>query len=143
MPRFFEYRHSVSFSETNFIGNVYFSHFVHWQGLCREHFLKTRCPQILADLTAGRLRLVTVRVSCDYLAELAAGDDVLMRMSLVDLAQSRVVMGFDYLRESGETVELVARGLQEIACLREQPGGIVPVPVPDDLREALQPFGAG
>ena len=37
--RAFEYRHVVSFEETNLVGNVYFANHLSWQGRCRELFL--------------------------------------------------------------------------------------------------------
>ena len=135
----FEYEHVVTFDETNVVGNVYFVHHLRWQGHCRELFLRERAPGVLADL-GGRLLLVTVRCSCEYFAELEAFDRVLVRMSLGELRESRVVMRFEYLREAGGDRELVARGEQEIGCLERAGAGLRPVPVPDELREALAPY---
>ena len=30
--RAFRYEHVVTFDETNLVGNVYFAHYLHWQG---------------------------------------------------------------------------------------------------------------
>jgi enediyne core biosynthesis thioesterase len=133
--RAYEYEHTVGFEETNLIGNVYFAHFVSWQGRCRELFLRDHAPAVLDDL-AGDLRLVTTHVSCDFFAELYGLDRVVVRMTLARLTRGRVSMRFEYLRGS----ELVARGLQEVACLRAVGGSFVPVPVPDELRTALIPY---
>jgi len=54
-------------------------------------------------------------------------------MTLAEIRQNRVLMRFDYLR--GEL--LVARGEQEIACMRRDDGETRPVPVPAELRAAL------
>src|ERR671930_294956 len=67
----YEYSHTVSFEETNLVGNVYYVNHLRWQGRCRELFLRDHAPQVLADLESD-LALVTVRVSCEYLAELVA-----------------------------------------------------------------------
>ena len=133
--RAYEYEHTVGFEETNLIGNVYFSHFVSWQGRCRELFLRDHAPAVLDDL-AGDLRLVTTHVSCDFFAELYGLDRVVVRMTLARLTRGRVSMRFEYLRGG----ELVARGVQEVACLRDVGGSFVPVPVPDELRTALIPY---
>jgi enediyne biosynthesis thioesterase len=133
--RAYEYEHTVGFEETNLIGNVYFSHFVSWQGRCRELFLREHAPAVLDDL-AGDLRLVTTRVSCDYFAEVYGLDRVVVRMTLARLTRGRLSMRFEYLRGG----ELVARGAQEIACLRANGGAFVPVPVPEPLRAALVPY---
>jgi enediyne biosynthesis thioesterase len=135
--RAYEYEHTVGFEETNVVGNVYFTRYVSWQGRCRELFLRDHAPVVLAQLAEG-LRLVTTHVSCDYFAELRALDTVVVRMTLAALAPSRVSMRFDYLR--GE--ELVARGAQEIACLRAVEDTHVPVPVPEALQAALVPYQA-
>jgi enediyne biosynthesis thioesterase len=43
----------------------------------------------------------------------------------------------------GAAEELVARGEQQIAFMRRTPTGMEPTPVPEELRAALRPFGAG
>jgi enediyne core biosynthesis thioesterase len=131
----FEYEHVVTFDETNVVGNVYFVNHLRWQGHCRELFLLERAPGVL-DALAHDLVLVTTRCSCEFYAELRALDRVLVRMSLADLRQNRVTMRFDYL--SGD--RLVARGEQQIACLGRAGDGLVPVPVPEELRTALEPY---
>jgi enediyne biosynthesis thioesterase len=133
--RAYEYEHTVGFEETNLVGNVYFARFVSWQGRCRELFLRDHAPAVIDELGAD-LRFVTTHVSCDYYAELRALDRVVVRMTLARMAQGRVSMRFEYLRDG----ELVARGAQEIACLRSIGGEHVPVPVPEPLRTALLPY---
>src|SRR3981189_3092384 len=108
--RAFEYRHVVSFEETNVVGNVYYVNHLRWQGRCREMFLREHAPSVLRELQGG-LALVTTRCSCEYLEELVAFDEVTIRMTLRDIAQSRLTMDFEYWR--GAT--LVARGEQQVA----------------------------
>jgi enediyne core biosynthesis thioesterase len=134
----YEYRHVVGFAETSLAGNVYYVNHLHWQGRARELFLREYAPQVLAELEQG-LALITLRCSCDYLAELKAFDEVTVRMSLGSMTQNRIAMRFEYWRE-GTQPELVARGEQEIACMRRQAEGMVPTPIPKSLREALAPF---
>ena len=140
MSRSYEYRHLVCFEETNLLGNVYYVNHLSWQGRVREMFLSEHVPDILEEFSRG-LSLATVRVSCEYLAELAPFDEVIIRMRLGELTQSRMTLLFEYWRaaESGE--ELVARGEQQIACLRRENGKLTPTAVPRSLREALQPYG--
>lgn len=140
----YEYRHLVGFEETNLVGNIYYVNHLRWQGRCREMFLRDHCPEILDELR-GDLVLATTHCSCDYFAELAAFDQVLIRMRLGEIVQNRITMLFDYFRVAGESDSelLVARGEQRIACLRRGPGQITPTPVPAALREALAPYAAG
>jgi enediyne core biosynthesis thioesterase len=135
--RAYEIRHIVGFEETNLVGNVYYVHYLRWQGRCREMFLRQHAPDVLAALEKG-LALVTTRCACDYHAELSAFDEVIIRMKLASLTQNRVTMLFDYVRKNGEDEELVARGEQQIAVMQRQDTGLVAAPIPETLRQALQ-----
>jgi len=137
----YEYRHIVCFEETNLVGNVYYVNHLSWQGRVREMFLREHAPEVLNELARG-LSLATVRVSCEYLAELAAFDEVIIRMRLGSLTQSRMTLLFEYWRAGKSGEELVARGEQEVACLRRDGEKLIPTPVPKSLREALKPYGA-
>lgn len=137
--RAYEYRHVVGFEETNLVGNVYYLNHLRWQGRARELFLKEHVPQILEALR-GDLVLATVRVACEYYAELSAFDEVLIRMSADKITQNRILMRFDYFRLSPKGEELVARGEQEIACMRRQGERLIPAPLPEALKHALAAY---
>ena len=140
LQRAYEYRHTVSFEETNLVGNVYYVNYLRWQGRCREMFLLDYVPSIVAQFQDG-LALVTTRCSCEYLAELYAFDRLVLRMSLEALTQSRISFLFEYWRQpSSGGEELVARGEQQVACMRRVGDQIEPIPVPPDLREALKQY---
>jgi enediyne core biosynthesis thioesterase len=138
----FEYRHVVGFEETNLVGNVYYVNHLRWQGRCREMFLHDHAPEILEDLAQG-LVLATVRCSCDYLAELEAFDALVLRMRLGGMVQNRLTLLFEYWREKDGREELVARGEQQIACMRRDGKRTVPTAIPEALREALRPYENG
>jgi enediyne biosynthesis thioesterase len=132
--KYYELRHTVGFAETNLIGNVYYVNHLSWQGRCREMFLHDHAPGVLDEIARG-LRLATLRCSCEYDDELRAFDEVVVRMSLGALRQTSLLLRFDYYRVNGSTTR-VARGEQEIACLRDGEA----VAVPEELREALRPY---
>ena len=133
--RCYEYRHVVGFQETNLVGNVYYTNHLSWQGRCREMFLRDHAPEVIDELTRG-LVLATVHCSCEYFAELTAFDEVVVRMRLGELLQNRLTLAFEYWR--GE--ELVARGEQQVACMKREGSRVVPTAVPPSLREALAAF---
>ncbi|HZO83885.1 MAG TPA: thioesterase family protein [Verrucomicrobiae bacterium] len=135
MTRAYEYRHVVGFEETNLVGNVYYTNHLSWQGRVREMFLRDQAPDVLDELSRG-LSLATLRVSCEYLAELNAFDEVLIRMRLGELTQSKITLLFEYWRRE----ELIARGEQQVACFRRDGEKLVPTPVPKSLREALRAY---
>jgi enediyne biosynthesis thioesterase len=86
--RNYEYRLRVSLEETNLIGNVYFTHFIRWQGRCREIFLRDYAPQLVDNLGHSFI-MATTRVSCSYYQELSAFDNVVIRMSAGAMTSSR------------------------------------------------------
>jgi enediyne biosynthesis thioesterase len=139
MPEYFEMPHLVGFEETNVVGNVYFAHFVRWQGRCREAFLKRHAPEILEELT-GDLKLFTIKVDCEFFAEVAALDEIVIRLRLLELGQTQVEFGFDYVRPGPDGETLVARGRQRVACMRGPNTRTVPVRVPEPLLRALAPY---
>ena len=137
--RAYEYRHVVGFEETNLIGNVYYVNHVRWQGRCREMLLRDRVPEVIEALNHG-LVMVTTRVSCEFMSELVAFDEIVLRMRLGELGQNRITMNFEYWRHTTAGEELVARGEQQVACMQREGEQVVPVPVPAQLREALREY---
>ena len=139
--RAYEYRHVVGFEETNLIGNVYYVNHVRWQGRCREMFLRDRVPEVIEALNHG-LMMVTTRVSCEFMSELVAFDEIVLRMRLGELGQNRITMNFEYWRHNAAGEELVARGEQQVACMQREGEQVVAVPVPTQLREALREYAS-
>lgn len=139
VEQYYEYRHLVGFEETNLVGNVYYVNYLRWQGRCRELFLREHAPELLADLRDG-LKLFTLKVECEFTAELAAFDEVSIRMRLEDLAQTQIGFAFDYVRLHEGFEEQVARGRQRIACMRGPNNATVPTRVPEPLRAALSRY---
>ncbi|WP_026413651.1 acyl-CoA thioesterase [Actinomadura oligospora] len=140
MSDYFEYRHIVGFEETNLVGNVYYVNYLRWQGRCREMFLKDLAPEVLAELYED-LKLFTLKVDCEFFAEITAFDELSVRMRLVELAQTQLEFGFDYVRlDPGGGETLIARGRQRVACMRGPNTRTVPSRVPEALVRALRPF---
>jgi enediyne biosynthesis thioesterase len=135
----YEHLHTVSFEETNLVGNVYYVNYLRWQGRCRELFLYDHAPDVLQALQNG-LAMVTTRCACDFLAELVAFDKVMIRMRLGGMTQNRITMVFEYWRHKDGKEDLVARGEQQIACMQREGEGLVAAPVPESLRNALKSY---
>lgn len=136
----FCWRPFISFQDTNLVGNVYFSHFVGWQGRCREAFLAEHAPDVIDALT-GNLRLVTLSVSCEFYDELHVFDSVELEMRLASREHHRIGLTFEYLLERKGVVSLAARGAQEIACMQiDDSGRLTPAIVPSSLDSALKSY---
>jgi len=100
----------------------------------------TDAPGLLASLGQD-LTLVTTHVSCDFLEEVSAFDEIVVRMTLAAVAGHRVSMRFEYWRTGSAGGErLVARGTQEIACMQRTAGQLHPVPLPAALALALSDY---
>jgi enediyne biosynthesis thioesterase len=141
MEQYYEYRHRVGFEETNLVGNVYYVNYLRWQGRCREMFLLDRAPDVLVDIKDD-LKLFTIKVECEFIAEISAFDELSIRMRLQDLAQTQIGFAFDYVRLNEGAEELVATGSQRVACMRGPNMATRPCKVPESLRAALAPYGA-
>ncbi|MFD8594406.1 acyl-CoA thioesterase [Kitasatospora sp. NPDC059646] len=139
-PDYYEYRHLVGFEETNLVGNVYYVNYLRWQGRCREMFLLEKAPEVLADVR-GDLKLFTLKVDCEFFAEITAFDELSIRMRLADLTQTQVAFTFDYVKIAPDGTEyLVARGQQRVACMRGPNTDTRPTRVPEPLQLALEPY---
>lgn len=141
MSGYYEIRHTVGFEETNLVGNVYYVNYLRWQGRCREMFLKEQAPDVLAEVRED-LKLFTLKVDCEFFAEITAFDELSIRMRLEELTSTQVQFAFDYVRVTDGDDTLVARGRQRIACMRGPNTNTVPTRVPSALREALAPYSA-
>ncbi|MEU3626386.1 4-hydroxybenzoyl-CoA thioesterase [Amycolatopsis coloradensis] len=136
MPAVYRHDHVVTLDETNLVGNVYFAHYLHWQGHCREFFLAEHAPGVLKSLRTGDFVMVTVSCSMDFYAECFALDEVGVEMTLRATSGNRIEMGFEFRR--GAT--LAARGTQTVACMRRADGGVLPAGIPAELAHALADF---
>lgn len=139
MAKAYEYKHIVGFEETNLVGNVYYANYILWQGRCREMFLYEHAPDVIEQISSG-LALVTVNVSCQYLSELFAFDQVIIAMQLKEMVQNRIMMGFEYWRSKENDKALVAYGEQQAACMRRVDGKNVPTSIPLSLQLALEAY---
>lgn len=135
----YSYRSVVSFEDTNLMGNVYFTRHLAWQGRCREMFLKDHVADIL-DQLSGNLRIVTLKVGCEYFEELRAFDDIEIRMTLSYMRQHRIGLAFDYFVRRNGIETLAAQGFQEIGCMTLTSGRLEPTKVPSALAAALSAY---
>ena len=139
MAGYYEIRHVVGFEETNLVGNVYYVNYLRWQGRCREMFLREKAPGVLADLRQD-LKLFTLKVDCEFFAEIGAFDDLAIRMRLEELTQTQIQFSFEYVHLRADSERLVAVGRQRIACMRGPNTDTAPARVPEELRQALIPY---
>jgi len=61
-------------------------------------------------------------------------------MRLTEIVQNRIALAFEYYRTKAGAEELVARGEQQIACMRREGDRLLPTPLPASLRDALAEY---
>jgi enediyne core biosynthesis thioesterase len=136
---YYEYRHIVGFEETDLVGTVYHVNHVRWQDRCREMFLIEYAPDVLGQLRRD-LKLATVESECERLTEIAAFDELSIRMRLEELTETQITLTFDYVRLGEGAERLIARGRQRLVCVRDVDGDMTPAPVPQQLKAALEAY---
>ncbi|WP_216216979.1 acyl-CoA thioesterase [Amycolatopsis aidingensis] len=139
MAGYYEIRHTIGFEETNLVGNVYYVNYLRWQGRCREMFLREKAPGVLAELQDD-LKLFTLKVECEFYAEITAFDELAVRMRLEELTQTQIQFSFDYVHLKEDVEFLVAKGRQRVACMRGPNASTAPSRVPEELVAALTPY---
>ncbi len=131
--RVYHHRHRVTFDETNLVGNVYFAHYLHWQGHCREGFLADHAPGVVEALRTGELTMATMSCDMEYYAECFALDEIEISMTLREMHGNRLAMSFDFRRDGRR----VARGTQTAVCLRRTESGMEPIDIPEEMSRAI------
>ena len=136
--RWFEYRHRVTFGDTNAAGNVYFAKHFAWQGECRERLLAQHYPDFINDLRQG-FTLTTEFAHQEFFAEAALFDLLLIRLTVIGLTRSRMELEFEFVREQDGT--LLSRGRQAVIWTNPQRRASL---MPDQLYETTAAyFGIG
>jgi len=137
---YYKYVYITTFEETNLVGNIYFANYVLWQGKCREMFLNEYCPEVIKEIGNG-LSLITLDLSVQYVSQLFAFDEVIIKMYLEAQSTSRLLMVFEYFKkdEAGNEI-LVCKGTQSTGAMREVKGKMVAVPFPDSMMELFERY---
>ena len=89
----------VYIEDTDAGGIVYYVNYLRWQGRCREMFLKEQAPAVLADVRDD-LKLFTLKVDCEFFAEITAFDELSIRMRLEELTSTIVTASEERLDEA-------------------------------------------
>ena len=136
--RWFEYRHLVTFGDTNTAGSVYFAKYFAWQGECREKLLAQFYPEFADDLKQG-CGMTTEFAHQDFFSEAALFDQLLIRLTVTALTRSRIEFEFEFVREQDS--RLLGRGKQAVIWTNTQHR---PSLMPDKLYDVTATyFGIG
>ena len=115
--KYFEYKHLVTFDDTNSTGNVYFARYFQWMGTCREIITAEHYPEIVDDIKRG-FGFATEFAHIDYHHESFLFDVVLVRMTINSLSRTRLEFGFEFINQ--KTSALLATGKQAVVWVNPQ-----------------------
>jgi len=128
-----EYRHLVTFGDTNVARNVYFARYFDWQGVYRERALHDAYPDFVEDLQRG-FGFATEYAHMDFFHEAKLFDDILIRIRISDFSRTRIEFSFDFNRDSPSPKLLLASGKQAVIWVNAQHR---PSLMPDELYDRL------
>lgn len=134
---FYEHSFVTTFEETNVVGNIYFANFVVWQGKCREMFMHEYCRDVIEEINEG-LKLITLDVSCQYIDQLYAFDEVVMHMNVEVAGAHRMMMNFKYYAQKDGERRLVCIGSQGAAAMKIIDGKLCQVSFPESMLDAIE-----
>jgi acyl-CoA thioesterase FadM len=124
--------------DSNMVGNIYFSNYYMWQARIVDHYVQPLVPDIYRAMGAmGELRCIRTRV--DHLADAMPFEEIEVVMSLEELYDGGVTLGFDYFRiQPDQTRQKLAFGEQECVWLAKKKGETVVSQLPAALMEDLR-----
>lgn len=130
----------VEFAETDQAGIVHFSHFFRYMEEAEHAFLRSLGTSVVSEQNAVKLSWPRVAAKCDFLSP-AFFEDVLD----VHLWVARVgTKSIGYrVAISREAAPLSQGSLTSVCCLCPHDRPMEPVPIPDTLREKIEPAPYG
>lgn len=132
----FEFQRRVEFHETDLAGIVHFSNFYRYMETAEHAFLRSLGHSIHEQLGEAEIGWPRVHASCDF-RQPARYDDVLtIRVSIEEIRTRSVRYGFRFYLDPAEPA--VATGCIAAVCVKFEDGGIVAVPIPDQIRSDLE-----
>jgi YbgC/YbaW family acyl-CoA thioester hydrolase len=126
----------VEFSDTDASGIAHFARFFVFMEIAEHEFLRLlgAAAGAVPDAAGRIVGWPRVSSSCDFLSPLRYGDVVDIHLQILRVGRTSLTFGFSLSRAGIP----VARGRTTTVCaVLNGPGGIQPVPIPDDLRAQL------
>ena len=132
----FEFQRRVEFHETDLAGIVHFSNFYRYMETAEHAFLRSLGHSIHEQLGEAEIGWPRVNATCDF-RKPARNDDILtIRVSIEEIRTRAVRYGFHFYIDVDEPP--IAIGSIVAVCVKFEDGGIVAVPIPDQIRSDLE-----
>lgn len=137
MPEAFRYRRKVEFRDTDAAGIVHFSVYFNYMENAEHALLRAAGTSVYAADESGAISWPRVSARCDFAGALKFEDEIEIEVRVVKLGNKSITFSFQFLRDSRR----VARGeVTAVCCHVHEPGKLESIPIPDAIREQLQPY---
>jgi len=142
MPYEFKLTRLVEFAETDMAGIVHFSNYFRMMEATEHAFFRSLGLTIHGQEMESTVGWPRVSATCDYQRPLRFEEEVEIQL-LVAEVRSRSIRYQFVFRMPGSEVE-IARGAIAAVCatVDKQSGKLVPMAIPEHIREAIQPAPA-
>lgn len=123
--RIFKEEIDVMLEHTNAFGNVYFSNFFKYQGICREKMLLRHIPNINEILYNEKLRMVTIDAYNKYINNAYFGDVLIGNVTTKNIEGSHATLLIKFFNKKNGT--LIGDGYQNFCCVNSN-GKVIKLP---------------
>jgi YbgC/YbaW family acyl-CoA thioester hydrolase len=142
MPCEFKLTRRIEFAETDMAGIVHFANFFRMMEATEHAFFRSLGFSIHSHENGATIGWPRVSTSCDFVRPLRFEDEVEVHL-LVAEVRSRSIRYQFIFRNASDGIE-VARGTIAAVCatVDKATGKLVPVPIPERIREVIAPAPA-
>ncbi len=135
MPSFSATRR-VEFHQTDAAGIMHFAEFFPLMESVEHEFLRSLGLSVMSRDENGVVSWPRVNAQCDYKSAAKFDDLLAITLSIARLGEKSVTYTFDIQRDN----EPIAAGTVTAVCCRMTPEGPQSMPIPQAIREKLEPF---
>ncbi len=143
MASYFKAWRRVEFSETDMAGIVHFSNFFRYMETVEHAFYRSLGFSVILSGFQRPIGLPRVHASFDYKRPLRFEDSFLIELTVLEKKEKSLAYRIKISRCDPEErpVEECAMGRLVVVCVeRQQDGGLISVPIPEEIANAIEVF---
>jgi acyl-CoA thioester hydrolase len=144
MPYEYTLSHRIEFSETDMAGIVHFANFYRMMENAEHAFFRSLGHSIHDDYAGVHIGWPRVNAACDFLAPLKFEETVEIQLIVAEVRNRSIRYAVRFWKVDGVARTEVARGTMTSVCaaLDKVKGGLAATPIPEELRQLIQPAPA-
>ena len=131
----FHSRRRIEFVDTDMVGIVHFARFFIFMETTEHQFLEALGTNVYLERGGQVIGWPRVSASCEYLSPARFGDWLDIHLKVVRKGTSSMTYGFTISRDG----QALARGkTTSVCCVLNEPGGVRPIPIPEEIAERIE-----